>query len=161
MMRENGTGFRAWLFLVAANVVMLAGCMDALEKQGQKTGSIIGKTTQDVKQFDPNAKQIVSDSKVRIEPSPTYALEAYRPILEQATKLSIHHALEIFRGLNDRYPKDHAEFMQKIIKENQIHLPVLPEKYQYAYDVENHELQIVKSLEDGGAAANGDGKAAK
>ena len=78
------------------SALLLAGCMDKLEKQGEKTGSVIGKTTKEVKEFDPNAKQIVSDSKVRLEPGPFYALGAVRPLEEQILKGHIKQALDFF-----------------------------------------------------------------
>jgi hypothetical protein len=39
--------------------------------------------------------------------------------------------------------------MTRIIKENQIKLPVLPGGARYAYDVENHKLKIVRAVDDG------------
>ena len=151
---------RGSVLAAGISALLLAGCMDKLEKQGQKTGSIIGKKTQDVKEFDPKANQVVSDSKVRLEPGPLYAMGAYRPIIEQLMKGQIKQALDFFYVEHERFPKDHAEFMEKVIKPNQIQLPVLPEGYQYAYDVENHKLEVVKPLGDGKDAAKNEGQAA-
>lgn len=130
-----------------AVVAMLVGCLGSLEDQGKKTGSVIGKKTQDVGEFDPKANQKVSDSKVRVKDPYFYALEAYRPAVEQIMKTHVTHALDLFNAENDRYPKDHAEFMEKIIKANKIELPVLPEGYKYKYDVPNHKLEVVKPLD--------------
>jgi hypothetical protein len=132
-------------------VTFVAGCLNSLEGQTKKTGSVIGKKTQKVGEFDPNAKQEVSDSKVRVSDPYFYALEAYRPMVEQIMKSHVAHALNLFNAEHGRYPKDHAEFMAKIIKANQIQLPVLPEGFQYMYDVQNHKLEIVKPLEDDAA----------
>jgi hypothetical protein len=38
--------------------------------------------------------------------------------------------------------------MEKIVKANNIRLPVLPYKGRYEYDVEKHELMIVRDAED-------------
>lgn len=128
--------------MVAAS---LSGCMSKLEEQTKSTGSIIGKTTQEVQKFDPQAKQQVSDSKVRVD-SPVFAgVQAYRPMIEQAMKAQIEHAIQLFRAEHDRYPKNYAEFMEKIIKENMIQLPVLPGGWKYAYDEKNHTLETVKA----------------
>jgi hypothetical protein len=129
-------------------VVACGGCWDALEKQVQKDPkSIIGKTTQEVGEFDPNKKQVVSDSKVKVDSPLLYGAQAYGPLVEQTSKLAIEHALNLFNATEGRYPKDHEEFMQRIIKENHIKLPVLPHKAKYEYDVENHQLVVVKAEE--------------
>ncbi len=127
----------------------LLGCMDALEEQTKKSpNSIIGKKTQDVGEFNPDAKQEVSDSKVQVDNPVTYGLQAYRPMVEQIMKSYIEHALNLFNAIHGRYPKDHQEFMEKIIKANRIQLPVLPGEWQYKYDVENHKLEVVRAITD-------------
>lgn len=129
---------------------LAAGCMQSLEGQTKKTGSIIGKTTQDVGEFDQNANQKVSDSKVKVDDPYFYALQAYRPAVEQIMKSHVLHAINLFHAEHDRYPKDHAEFMKEIIQKNNIKLPVLPEGYKYKYDVENHKLEVVQPLDPKG-----------
>src|SRR4051794_21617627 len=113
-------------------VLALCGCSKSLEDQVKKSdGSIIGKTTTDVGEFDPNAGKKVSDSKVKITDPVTGSLQAYGPMLEQINKSYVKQAVDLFHASNDRYPKDHAEFMEQIIKANQIKLPVLPGKKKY------------------------------
>jgi hypothetical protein len=130
------------LFLTVA----CGGCWNALEKQVQKDPkSIIGKTTQEVGEFDPKKKQVVSDSKAKADDPLLYGAQMYGPMVEKTAKLGIEHALNLFNATEGRYPKDHDEFMQRIIKENNIRLPVLPHKAKYEYDVENHQLVVVKA----------------
>ena len=43
---------------------------------------------------------------------------------------------------------DYEEFMQKIIKEGQVNLPVLPYKGKYKYDEVSHQLIVVRTEED-------------
>jgi len=50
--------------------------------------------------------------------------------------IQIPHAMKLYRGVNGHFPKSHEEFMQKIIKENQIQLPELPPGERYVYDPE-------------------------
>ena len=57
----------------------------------------------------------------------------------------VEHALDLFNASEGRYPKDYDEFMTRIIKANNIKLPVLPGQWKYAYDVENHKLEVVKA----------------
>ena len=121
------------------------GCMKSLEEQAKKSDkSIIGKTNQDVGEFDPNAGKKVSDSKVKVTNPVTAGLEAYGPMLEQINKVQVKQAVDLFHASNDRYPKDHAEFMEQIIKANNIRLPVLPGGKNFEYDVEKHELVVVE-----------------
>jgi len=112
-------------------------------------GPVFGRTTQNIGEFDPNAKQEVSDSKVKVNQADptsivTAPLQAYRPMVEQSAKIAITHALSLFNATEGRYPTSYEEFMEKIIKANNIRLPVLPEGYIYKYDVENHELVVVR-----------------
>jgi hypothetical protein len=138
--------------LGSLTLALLSGCMDSLAKQTQKKPNegIIGKKTDDIKEFDPNAaKQIVSDSKVKVDDPVLYAMQAYGPMVEQISTMYIDHAIDLFHATEDRYPKDYNEFMTRIIKENQIKLPVLPGGAKYAYDVEKHKLRIVKAMDMG------------
>ena len=59
--------------------------------------------------------------------------------------MGIDHAVRIFHATEGRYPKDYDEFMQKVIKANNINLPVLPGGAKYQYDVENHKLVVVNA----------------
>ena len=128
------------LFLVTA-----CGCgMQSLEDQTKKSpNSIIGKTTSDIGQYDPNANAKVSNSKIDATDPITAPTSAYGPMLEKISKIEIDANLNIFNANEGRYPKDHEEFMTKIIKEYNVKLPVLPGGKQYQYDVENHRLVVV------------------
>lgn len=125
-------------------LLCLFGCMESLEKQTQKSpNSIMKKTTQNVGEFKPEAGAKVSDSKVQISDPVTGPLQAYGPMVEQISKTHIAHALDLFNASEGRYPNSYDEFMTRIIKENNIRLPVLPGGKQYQYDVENHKLVVI------------------
>lgn len=125
-------------------LLCLFGCMDSLDKQVQKSpNSIIGKKTQDIGEFDPKAGAKVSDSKVKITDPITGPLQAYGPAVEQISKSHVAHALNLFNASEGRYPNSYEEFMTRIIKENNIKLPVLPGSKKYQYDVENHRLEVI------------------
>jgi len=137
----------------ALTVGLVCGCVDSLANQAKKDpNSIIGKKTDKIEKFDPNAKQEVSDSKVRVEASPLYAMDAYRPAVEQIEKMKVEHALDLYNASEGHYPKDYEEFMTRVVKPNGITLAVLPGGWKYAYDVENHKLVVVHAPE---AAPNG------
>jgi hypothetical protein len=56
----------------------------------------------------------------------------------------IDHAMNLFMAENDRYPKDYDEFMNVIIKANNIALPKLPYYQKYGYDEQRHRLIILE-----------------
>jgi len=134
---------KRWTAAILALTV--TGCgMKSIDEQTKKSpDSIIGKTTQSVGAFDPNAGNKVSDSKIQASDPVTAPLSAYGPMLERISKTQIEAAVNLFHASEDRYPKDIDEFMEKIIKANNIQLPVLPGGKQYQYDVENHKLVVV------------------
>jgi hypothetical protein len=141
-------------------LILLAGCLDFSSKtpadnQPAKPASeasgqgIFGKTTQEIGEHDKNkANQAVSDQKIHATDPITAPLSAYGPIMERIATTEITYAVKIFHAENERYPKDLDEFMEKIVKANNIRLPVLPYKGRYEYDVEKHELMIVRDAED-------------
>src|ERR1700693_680566 len=135
--------------LGSVSLPLLVGCDSLADQTKKDPNSIIGKKTDKIEKFDPNAKQVVSDSKVHADDPSLYALQAYGPMVEQISTMYIQHAVDLFQATEGRYPKDHDEFMTRIIKENQIKLPVLPGGARYAYDVENHKLKIVRAVDDG------------
>ncbi len=59
-------------------------------------------------------------------------------------EIQIPHAMGIFQATEGRFPKDHDEFMERIVKENNIQLPVLPKGHEYKYDPESHDLMVVR-----------------
>ena len=102
------------------------------------------KTTDKIGEFDPNAGNEVVKPDVRITNPITGPLEAYHPLMQQVAALGIEHAVNLFNGLEGRYPNSHEEFMTRIIKENNIRLPVLQPGLEYQYDVENHKLLVIQ-----------------
>ena len=128
-------------------LVTACGCgMKSLEDQTKKSpDSIIGKKTQDIGEFDPKAGAKVSDGKINATDPITAPLSAYGPAMERISDIQITSAINLFHATEDRYPKDHEEFMEKIIKANNIKLNVLPGGKKYQYDVENHELVVIEA----------------
>lgn len=126
-------------------LICLFGCEDMSKKS---PNSIMGKKTQDVGEFKPGAGAVVSDSKVRVDTPGLSGLQAYGPMVEQISKTHIAHALDLFNASEGRYPNSYDEFMTRIIKENNIQLPVLPGGKKYQYDVENHKLVVIDAPTD-------------
>lgn len=138
----------AVMFAVCAGFALGCSMEPPPPAEAPKKGTIIGKTTQDIKEYDPKAGRVVSDSKIRADDPFLYALQAYGPMVEKISKDQIDYALKLYQAEHDRFPKDYNEFMEEIIKKNNIKLPVLPAQAEYQYDAENHKLVIVKARTD-------------
>jgi hypothetical protein len=59
-----------------------------------------------------------------------------------AFKIQIPQAMQLFKATNNRGPKSNEEFMEKIIKENHIPLPELPEGQRFFYDPKTEQLMV-------------------
>jgi hypothetical protein len=57
-------------------------------------------------------------------------------------EVEIPHAMQLFKATEDRNPKSQEEFMEKIVKANQIKLPELWEGETYRYDPKTAELWV-------------------
>lgn len=112
--------------------------------QPKQENGVIGKTTDDIGKFDPNARQEVSNQKIQATDPITAPLAAYSPMMEKVSMIQIDSAVNLFYGTEGRYPKDYDEFMEKIVKANNIKLPVLPYGGKYKYDEVNHVLMVVR-----------------
>lgn len=72
----------------------------------------------------------------------------------------VQDALNKFWGFEGRYPKDHDEFMEKVIEFNGIELEPLQEPYEYYYNAEDHQLYKV-AKQEAVDAANAEAEAAQ
>jgi hypothetical protein len=59
-----------------------------------------------------------------------------------AFEIQVPHAMQLFKAMEDRNPKDQTEFMQKIIKANGIKLPELPPGHRYLYNPKTAQLMV-------------------
>src|SRR5262249_32608975 len=86
----------------------------------------------------------VGSTKITAKDYITLQGNAYVSIIGRTSQLQIEHALELYRATNDRYPKDYDEFLNEIIKANNIALPKLPYYQAYGYDEKEHKLIILE-----------------
>lgn len=125
------------------SLIAICGCMDPPQTQSSG-GPLKPKKTQEVGEFDPNANNTIVDSKPVVTGPISGPLNILKYEQVKIPMLAIEHALNLFNGLEGRYPTSHDEFMTRIIKENNIQLTALPAGQEYQYDVENHKLMIVE-----------------
>lgn len=107
---------------------------------------IVGQRTQEIKNADVELKKGAQQANTRITAKDPITLpgNAYVTIIGRNSMLQIQHAIDLWRAENDRYPKDYAEFMDVIIKANNIALPKLPHYQDYGYDAKEHKLIILE-----------------
>jgi hypothetical protein len=108
---------------------------------------IVGKRTQEIKNAATElqkggAKQ--ATTKITAKDYITLQGNAYVTIIGRTSILEIQHALDLYHAENDRWPKDLEEFMNVIIKANNIALPKLPYYQAYGYDEKEHKLIILE-----------------
>lgn len=142
------------LFLLLLLSLVLCGCYPPKKPQpkfsnkGKTETGIFGKKTQDIDEYDPEKDKKVEDGMVAPNPvNPLGALKAYGPTTKKIAELGVKKAIDLFHAAKGRYPKNHEEFMEEVIKANRIELPVLPGGREYRYDVKNHELVVVEKQE--------------
>jgi hypothetical protein len=62
-----------------------------------------------------------------------------------AYRIQVPQALQLYKAMNDgKGPASNEEYMEKIIRANNIPLPELPDGQRYVYDPETEELMIEK-----------------
>lgn len=133
----------AFHVLLCGVVFLFSGCVPPKSQEKPKPKPIVGETTQDIGEFDAGAGEEVDDGKAKLN-IVTGAAGAYGSAVQQVSNIAITQAVNLFHAAEGRYPKDHDEFMSKVIKKNNIRLAMLPHGRAYKYDVENHALVVVK-----------------
>lgn len=100
--------------------------------------------------YDKNSERIVAQLGVGAQgkgygdgiiTTPIAALFSAR---EKITFDQIKHNMDLFKGLNDRYPNSQEEFDDQIVKESGLTLPELPAGERYFYDPQEHELFVLR-----------------
>jgi hypothetical protein len=145
------------LILALPLLLLLAGCEEERnvgskpKAQGQaatpKLKFIVGQRTQEIKNARTEVQKggaNVVTPKITAKDPITLQGNAYVTAIGQTSILSIQHAMDLYHAMNDRYPKDYDEFVNEIIKANNIALPLLPYYQKYGYDDKEHRLVILE-----------------
>ena len=74
----------------------------------------------------------------------TLAGNVYVSAIGQTSIDNIKHAMDLYQAETGAYPKDYPEFMEQIIKKNNIALPTLPYYQEYAYNAQDRKLIILE-----------------
>jgi hypothetical protein len=112
-----------------------------------KPRPILNQRTTDVRDAQ---KEIQSGAAVKAAPRRltgdpiTISGNAYVSIVGQSQILNIKHTLDLYQAETGSYPRDYKEFMDQIIKKNNISLPTLPYYQEYGYDEKTHQLIVLE-----------------
>ncbi len=135
-------------FVLPLSLLLSAGCDEpAPAKKKVQTREILNQRTQDIRDAP---KEIKSGAAVPAPKKPiardpiTLVGNTYVTAIGRTSIDNMKHAVDLFQASEGRYPKDYNEFMERIIKENNIALPKLPYYQEYAYDAAKHELQVIE-----------------
>ena len=123
----------------------LWGCSEMVSTDPERNKPLRPKTTYDIGEFKGDSEVVQPD--VEVSNPLTAPLEAYEPMKQKLAALNIDQAVNLFHATEGRYPKDHDEFMQRVIKANRIRLPEPAHGLRYEYDVDAHKLVVVQTGE--------------
>lgn len=125
----------------------LVGCDDAPAPKQAKTRPILNQRTQDIKDAPAEVKSgaavLAPDRPIAKDPI-TLVGNAYVTAIGRISIDNIKHTVDLYQAEKGEYPKDHKQFMDEIIKANNIALPTLPYYQEYSYDAKNHRLLILE-----------------
>lgn len=111
-----------------------------------KLRPVIGQRTSDIKDASVELQNGGQQANMKITAKDPITLQgnAYVTSVGRIAIMNIQHAVDLYQAENGRYPKDYQEFMDEIIKKNNIALPQLPFYQEYAYDQNEHKLIVLE-----------------
>lgn len=107
---------------------------------------ILGEKTQDIRDAAAETKAGGHEVGTKITAKDPIRLvgNAYVTSIGRVAQLQIEASVKLYQGETGEYPKTLDEFMEKIIRANNINLPKLPAYQEYGYDVPSHSLKIME-----------------
>lgn len=136
--------------------IALVGCNSSVELPEQPASAPPAATVEATPKAEPAAPERVEMSKPVNSSTGTGYLggiaSGYRHARERIEDLPVQQAIQFFWASEGRYPKSHEEFMEKVIKANQMTLPEIEEGYKYEYDPEDHIVYKVLIEEEAASA---------
>lgn len=149
-MHNNPIQRRLRLFGCLLPALLAAGCFNPPQPppesaDSQPAPAAAPAAAAEIRPFDPAEGKTVVDPTRPITDPITGPLAALQNAREKIPQLAIQHAINLFQASEGRYPASFEEFMTRIIQENRISLPQLPQGLAWEYDVESHQLLVVQS----------------
>lgn len=85
-------------------------------------------------------RSLDNEKGVLVTPAKTLFAARERVVFE----IQIPQAMQLFKATNGQPPASHDEFMQRVIAENSIQLPMLPVGQRYQYDPATEQLMVIR-----------------
>ncbi len=127
-------------------LALAAGCDQPRPKVEPRP--ILNRRTQDIRdvkaETKPEAGGVVVRPKIVSKDPITLPGNAYVTMIGKISMDQIDYAIKLYQAQTGEYPKTYDEFMEKIIKENNIALPEQPSYRKYGYDAAEHRLTIIE-----------------
>jgi hypothetical protein len=111
-----------------------------------KLRPVINQRTSDIKDAAAELQKGGQQANMKITAKDPITLQgnAYVTSVGRIAIDQITYALRLYEAENGRYPKDYQEFLDEVIKKNNISLPQLPFYQDYAYDADGHKLVVLE-----------------
>jgi len=100
--------------------------------EAKKAGVGVGKSTQALEKHGTTGDVVAGPAQVLFRTKEKIVFE-----------IQIPQALNLYKAEHGKGPQSHEEFMEKIIRANNIQLPQLPPEQRYEFNVEKQELWVV------------------
>jgi len=118
----------------------------AKKAEKEKPQPILGQTTQEIGEWDPNGGQQAHErDEVNIV---NHVRVGGTHAIHEVARLKVQQSVQLFWASEGRYPKSHEEFMKKVFDVYVKDLPAPVTSCEYQYDVENHTLVVVEKKKD-------------
>jgi hypothetical protein len=126
-----------------AGCAILVGCEPASPSESTPAAAQSAATESVKAQVGVGKQGRSLDNETGIGKMVSAPVSAFFAVKERvAFDIQIPQALGLYRATEGRFPKSHEEFMEKIIKANQIKLPDLPAGMVYRFNPELGELWV-------------------
>ncbi len=137
-MKSNSVGMLLALLLPVATVGCGPKQSSAPDSAQSETPVVAQKAVAGVGKQGQSLKDNQGVAKIISGPASAMFNVRQKVVLE----INVPHALQLFKATEGRFPKDHAEFMEKIVAANRLTLPELPAGAVYRFDSEKGELWV-------------------
>ncbi|WP_435008806.1 hypothetical protein P12x_000059 [Tundrisphaera lichenicola] len=107
---------------------------------------ILGQRTREIGQAEAEKRAggVVATQKITARDPITLQGNAYVTSIGKLAIGQIDQALNLYQAANGEYPRTYEEFMEGVIRANNIALPKLPAYQKYAYDAPTHKLLVIE-----------------
>ncbi|MEM8733499.1 MAG: hypothetical protein AAGG44_04725 [Planctomycetota bacterium] len=133
-----------WILVGFLAMLVSVGCEPtppppASNASVDQAADILGPAGQAVAGVGKEGQSLRDDTGVaKMISGPISALANFKQ--KAVLEIQVKQAIDVFKAMEGRFPKDHDEFMKRCIEANRITLPELPDGYVYQFNSEKGQL---------------------